>query len=101
MVTLATDCSRIPRQDRDGGVRANANAIVEGLMLHRNISASMAFLAIAALVAPIQSGEAEEAEARECLSRPNKAAPDGSHWWYRIDRSTHRRCWYLGQQRTA
>ena len=68
----------------------------------RNMRAalSMAVIAIAALAAAIQTVEAEDATS-ECLSRPNKAAPDGSHWWYRIDRSTHRRCWYLGPERTA
>jgi hypothetical protein len=76
---------------------------MEGLMLHRNTSAALSLTAvvIAALAAPIQTTEAEEAVTGECLSRPNKAAPDGSHWWYRIDRSTHRRCWYLGPERTG
>jgi hypothetical protein len=31
----------------------------------------------------------------ECLAKPNAVAPQGSHWYYRLDRATHRQCWYL------
>ena len=37
-----------------------------------------------------------QGKADECLSRPGAATPKGSHWYYRIDRPTNRRCWYLG-----
>jgi hypothetical protein len=30
----------------------------------------------------------------ECLSGPNDKTPGGGHWYYRIDRSTKRHCWY-------
>ena len=33
--------------------------------------------------------------AETCLSAPNAVAPDGGHWYYRIDRSTKRHCWYV------
>ena len=36
----------------------------------------------------------------DCITKPNSAAPQGSHWFYRVDRVTHRQCWYLGTQRT-
>jgi hypothetical protein len=36
--------------------------------------------------------------ADECLSGPKGTAPQGSHWYYRVDRSTGRHCWYLGSQ---
>jgi hypothetical protein len=32
--------------------------------------------------------------AEECRAQPGPAAPSG-HWVYRIDRSNHRRCWFL------
>ena len=35
----------------------------------------------------------------DCLAGPNAAAPQGSHWYYRVDRVTHRECWYLGPER--
>jgi hypothetical protein len=36
--------------------------------------------------------------ADECLGGPDRRAPEGSHWYYHLDRETHRKCWYLGQQ---
>jgi len=36
--------------------------------------------------------------ANECLRAPNATAPKGSHWYYRIDRTTKRQCWYLGAE---
>jgi hypothetical protein len=33
--------------------------------------------------------------AAECLTEPNREPPEGSHWFYRVDRATDRRCWYL------
>lgn len=33
--------------------------------------------------------------AEDCLSGPKDQAPDGSHWYYRIDHATKRHCWYL------
>ena len=35
------------------------------------------------------------AYAADCLSEPNAAAPENSHWYYRTDRTTQRKCWYL------
>jgi hypothetical protein len=37
--------------------------------------------------------------ADDCLSRPKGQAPEGSHWYYHIDRASKRHCWYLGDQR--
>jgi hypothetical protein len=37
--------------------------------------------------------------ADDCLSGPKDPAPNGSHWYYRIDHATKRHCWYLkGEQ---
>jgi len=33
-----------------------------------------------------------------CLSSPKGTTPAGSHWYYRIDRATKRKCWYLRQE---
>jgi hypothetical protein len=35
--------------------------------------------------------------ADECLAAPNAAAPAGSHWYYRLERPTQRKCWYIGE----
>ncbi|HLX14535.1 MAG TPA: hypothetical protein VKS24_04935 [Bradyrhizobium sp.] len=37
----------------------------------------------------------ETAAADHCLSAPDGDAPQGSHWYYHIERSTNRHCWYL------
>jgi hypothetical protein len=33
-----------------------------------------------------------------CLEAPNAPAPQGSHWYYRTDQSTQRKCWYVRAQ---
>lgn len=35
-------------------------------------------------------------DAQECLGKPTTAAPRGSHWFYRTERPSGRRCWFLG-----
>jgi hypothetical protein len=33
--------------------------------------------------------------ASDCLTSPKGIAPQGQHWFYRLDRATKRQCWYL------
>ncbi|MCK1735036.1 hypothetical protein IVA79_13915 [Bradyrhizobium sp. 138] len=33
--------------------------------------------------------------AADCLASPKGAAPQGQHWYYRVERTTKRQCWYL------
>jgi hypothetical protein len=33
-----------------------------------------------------------------CLTAPNKPAPQGSHWYYRLERPSQRKCWRLVQK---
>lgn len=59
-----------------------------------SITAAMAVaqLALVALASPgLAAGAADD-----CLAKPNAAAPRGSHWYYRVERSTQRQCWYVG-----
>jgi hypothetical protein len=35
----------------------------------------------------------------ECLAAPNAPVPAGSHWYYRLERPTERKCWYVREQR--
>jgi hypothetical protein len=39
--------------------------------------------------------------ADDCLSGPKDHAPQGSHWYYRIDRATKRHCWYLKDEKPS
>jgi hypothetical protein len=43
---------------------------------------------------------ANEAQAADnCLAAPKAQTRAGGHWYYRIDRTTKRHCWYLGDER--
>ncbi len=57
------------------------------------LSAVSAGIVAIALIAMIPLGTAGAAE--ECLTKPKDEAPSGKHWYYRIERSTKRHCWYL------
>src|SRR5947199_6691717 len=57
-----------------------------------------AMLAILVLVSTARSGGAEPAT-DDCIAKPNSAPPQGSHWYYRVDRAANRRCWFLGPRR--
>jgi hypothetical protein len=37
----------------------------------------------------------DPARADDCLTAPNSPAPQGSHWYYRLDRASQRKCWYV------
>ena len=68
-------------------------------MKQRTISALIAVAVVGvAMAVPARSSRAEPA-ADDCLEQPSGAAPQGSHWYYRTDRSTNRRCWRLAPQR--
>ncbi len=38
---------------------------------------------------------ANSVRADDCLIQPNSPAPNGSHWYYHMDWSQQRKCWYL------
>ena len=44
--------------------------------------------------APMQLAQVADS----CLSAPSGATPEGSHWYYRLDRVTKRQCWYLREE---
>lgn len=56
--------------------------------------ATFGFVAIASL--SVQPTHAEAAD--ECLAKPNSPAPQGQHWYYRMDHATGRQCWRLAQE---
>jgi hypothetical protein len=47
-------------------------------------------------LATIAQGATTSADT-SCLSGPKGVAPQGGHWYYRIDRATKRHCWYVGE----
>src|SRR5215475_5219907 len=52
--------------------------------------------AVRASFAQAAASAATQAAPEECLSKPGATAPQGSHWYYRINRADRRHCWYLG-----
>ncbi|XIA62585.1 hypothetical protein ACFIOY_24070 [Bradyrhizobium sp. TZ2] len=47
------------------------------------------------LRAQATQAQATQPAADDCLAAPKAATPAGGHWYYRIDRATKRKCWYL------
>src|ERR1700730_8462251 len=39
-----------------------------------------------------------EPAAGDCIAAPDAKTPEGSHWYYRIDHASGRKCWHLGPQ---
>lgn len=52
--------------------------------------------AAAGTAASAASGSAANA-ADECLAGPKATTPAGAHWYYRVEKGTKRKCWYLGE----
>jgi hypothetical protein len=51
---------------------------------------------LAVVVAAIAStSRSSRAADDDCLAKPSPAAPQGSHWYYRVDRASRRQCWFL------
>ena len=63
-------------------------------MSQKFVSAIFAGLLAATAFATASHGAPAETE--NCLSKPNGAPSAGGHWYYRTDRATKRRCWYIG-----
>ncbi|HET7166374.1 MAG TPA: hypothetical protein VFI94_14660 [Pseudolabrys sp.] len=57
-------------------------------------SVMLAFVLTAGLV--LQSTRSADAE--DCIAKPNAPAPQGEHWYYRIDHANNRQCWRLGPE---
>jgi hypothetical protein len=47
------------------------------------------------LVSGIDVGMANTARADDCLTEPKSPAPQGTHWYYHVDRTNQRKCWYV------
>jgi hypothetical protein len=71
------------------------SAIFVGLLAGANLPPLSNNAAHAAETANAEAAKAAD----DCLSGPKGETPQGSHWYYRIDRATKRHCWYLGDKR--
>ena len=59
------------------------------------LSSSIAVLAALLLADIGVELRTSTAGAEDCHAAPNASAPQGQHWYYRIDRPDRRKCWYL------
>ena len=57
---------------------------------------SAIFTTLLACAPLVTASHGAPAEAEKCLSGPKGVPPAGGHWYYRVDRSTKRACWYIG-----
>jgi hypothetical protein len=55
----------------------------------------MASLALLLVLAVGTGVPTNTARADDCLTAPNSPAPEGSHWYYHIDRATQQKCWHV------
>src|SRR2546426_11885134 len=59
-----------------------------------NLSTGIVLFLAAIVVVILLAGRASRA-ADDCITKPDAAPPQGSHWYYRTDRTMQRQCWYL------
>jgi hypothetical protein len=64
-----------------------ASALVASILAGANFTA----------MAQNATSKADTKVADSCLSGPKGAAPAGSHWYYHLDRTTKKQCWYVGE----
>ena len=57
--------------------------------------APLLFVSILAGVPFAKMAHSEPAAVEDCLSSPKGETPPGSHWYYRVDHTNKRNCWYL------
>jgi hypothetical protein len=72
-------------------------ALIAGVVAGANLAA-MTDLRAQVITTAEAATPATQAAADSCLSAPKGATPSGSHWYYRIDRTTKRQCWYLREE---
>jgi hypothetical protein len=65
-------------------------------MSGRTLSLVGSIAVVAALsMSGVRVGAPNSARADDCLTAPNSSAPQGSHWYYHIDRASQRKCWHF------
>ena len=64
--------------------------------MSRRSSIGICVAAISAVLVSLICTELQAGtRAKDCLAAPNASSPRGRHWYYRIDLTHHRKCWYL------
>jgi hypothetical protein len=68
--------------------------VVEGIVSGKRLVGLIVFV-VTLLVSGIDVGMPNTARADDCLTAPNSLAPQGTHWYYHVDRTNQRKCWYV------
>jgi hypothetical protein len=68
-------------------------------LLLRFVASSVPLLCLLLVAEAFVTGR-ESSAADECVAKPTGAAPQGQHWYYRVDRVTKNQCWYLAAEGT-
>jgi hypothetical protein len=53
------------------------------------------FLVLPPTILLMAQASAGTLAAADCRTRPGSSAPEGTHWYYRVNRTDNRHCWYL------
>ena len=53
------------------------------------------FLVLPPTILLMAQASAGTPAAADCRARPGSSAPEGTHWYYRVNRTDNRHCWYL------
>ncbi len=70
-------------------------------MQRRSLVLSAICASVFALVLAPDRTTAAPAAAADCLAAPNRAPEQGQHWYFRTDRETNQKCWYLRERDSA
>ena len=90
--TIATQCDQI----LTGYFRASVGVVG---MVSRRVSSLIKSIVLVISFLTLGAGvgaPGNNLHAEECLSAPDSPSPQGTHWRYRLDWPTQRKCWYLG-----
>jgi hypothetical protein len=67
--------------------------VVEGIVSGKRLVGLIVFV-VTLLVSGIDVGMPNTVT-DDCLTAPNSSAPQGTHWYYHVDRTNQRKCWYV------
>ncbi len=75
-----------------------ALTLAAGALSAQSAYAQINILGITLGSSPAKAESKAPAKTEGCLERPSGPSPRGSWWFYRLERGTGRRCWYLGPE---
>jgi hypothetical protein len=78
--------------------RLEVSRISIGELHMSNRTAKLVSAIFASLLAGAPFATVSHSAAAECLSGPKDQAPEGGHWYYRIEHPSERHCWYLRKE---